>query len=507
MSDKQIPFGNDKLRRLREGAPWMTNTVLCLLGLGLVLLTKEYVWEYGGSGHYVLGGSGCSGWSVWLYVAAVIVIMTQPVNRWTLGIVLGVAGAMQLMTLFADPFSSSDIYRYVWDGVVQHAGVNPYRYVPGNQALAWLRAPNQDTYDMINRRDYAVTIYPPVAQMIYWLVTWFSPTMQAMKAAMVGFECVTVWALLRLLQRLGRPAEQVLLFAWCPLLAWEIAGAGHVDAAVFAFIALAMLARLHDKPGWTGLLLGLAVMTKFYPLVLLPALWMRTPEAKGLRRLGEWRLPAALVSVVVVGYAMYSSVGMKVFGFLSGYAKEEGIDSGSRFFFLDFVHSWPRLAAVPEKAFYVFAMVVLGALSWWGWRWAAVECFASSAHNEKAVMMGTPGFMKVGMMLAMAMMLLFSPHYPWYIVWLIPFFALVPNVTLMMYLMMFFYMFTTALADGSGPKMFVLNKILYGAVAGAFLLEVTVLRRWPLRRLFGLRALTANTEDAEGAKGREGLPI
>jgi hypothetical protein len=507
MSDKQIPFGNDKLRRLREGAPWMTNTVLCLLGLGLVLLTKEYVWEYGGSGHYVLGGSGCSGWSVWLYVAAVIVIMTQPVNRWTLGIVLGVAGAMQLMTLFADPFSSSDIYRYVWDGVVQHAGVNPYRYVPGNQALAWLRAPNQDTYDMINRRDYAVTIYPPVAQMIYWSVTWFSPTMQAMKAAMVGFECVTVWALLRLLQRLGRPAEQVLLFAWCPLLAWEIAGAGHVDAAVFAFIALAMLARLHDKPGWTGLLLGLAVMTKFYPLVLLPALWMRTPEAKGLRRLGEWRLPAALVSVVVVGYAMYSSVGMKVFGFLSGYAKEEGIDSGSRFFFLDFVHSWPRLAAVPEKAFYVFAMVVLGALSWWGWRWAAVECFASSAHNEKAVMMGTPGFMKVGMMLAMAMMLLFSPHYPWYIVWLIPFFALVPNVTLMMYLMMFFYMFTTALADGSGPKMFVLNKILYGAVAGAFLLEVTVLRRWPLRRLFGLRALTANTEDAEGAKGREGLPI
>ncbi len=485
-----------KLAKLREGAPWMTNAMLCLLGLGLVLLTKEYVWEYGGAGHYVIGGSGCSGWSVWLYVAAVIVILTQPVNRWTLGIVLGVAGAMQLMTLFADPFSSSDIYRYVWDGVVQHAGINPYRYVPGTAALAWLRAPNQDTYDMINRRDYAVTIYPPVAQMIYWSVTWFSPTMQAMKAAMVGFECVTVWALLRLLKRLGRPAEQVLLFAWCPLLAWEIAGAGHVDAAVFAFIALALLARLHDKAGWTGLLLGLAVMTKFYPLVLLPALWMRTPEAKGLRRLGEWLLPAALASVVVVGYAVYSSVGMKVFGFLSGYAKEEGIDSGSRFFLLDFVHSWPRLAAVPEKAFYVFAMVVLGALSWWGWRRASVERFASSAPDERAVVTGAPAFIQVSMLLAMAMMLLFSPHYPWYVVWLIPFFALVPNLTLMMYLMMFFYMFTTALADGSGPKMFVLNKILYGAVAGAFLLEVTVLRRWPLRRLFRMEA--ANAEGREG---------
>jgi hypothetical protein len=32
--------------------------------------------------------------------------------------------------------------------------------------------------------------------------------------------------------------------------------------------------------------------------------------------------------------------------------------------------------------------------------------------------------------------------------------------------------------------MFVLNKVLYGAVLGAFLLEATVLRRWSLRRLF-----------------------
>jgi hypothetical protein len=80
-----------------------------------------------------------------------------------------------------------------------------------------------------------------------------------------------------------------------------------------------------------------------------------------------------------------------------------------------------------------------------------------------------------------ALMLLFSPHYPWYIVWLIPFFALTPSPTLLMYLMMFFYMFTTALADGTPGKMFVLNRILYGAVAGAFVLQMTVLRRWMRR--------------------------
>jgi hypothetical protein len=87
-----------------------------------------------------------------------------------------------------------------------------------------------------------------------------------------------------------------------------------------------------------------------------------------------------------------------------------------------------------------------------------------------------PAFLRAAMMLAFAMMLLFSPHYPWYIAWLVPFLVLVPNLPLLTYLVAFFYLFTTALA-APGPKMFLLNKILYGAVAVAFLLAL-LLRRW-----------------------------
>jgi hypothetical protein len=49
-------------------------------------------------------------------------------------------------------------------------------------------------------------------------------------------------------------------------------------------------------------------------------------------------------------------------------------------------------------------------------------------------------------------------------------------------------MFTTALADGSAPKMFVLNTYLYGVVALAVALQVLVLQRWPLRRVFRVGA-------------------
>jgi hypothetical protein len=462
----------------RDGRAWMTNATLCLLGLGLILLTREYGWEYGDAGHYVLGGSGCSGWSVWLYVAAVIVILTQPANRATVWIVAAVAVLMQATLLFEEPFSSSDIYRYVWDGIAQHAGVNPYRYVPGDIALQALRAPNQDIFDNINRRDYAHTIYPPVAQMVYWLVTWFSPTVTAMKAAMLAFECIAAGALISLLRRMGRPQEQVLLFAWCPLLAWEIAGGGHVDAAVIAFVSVALLFRYKEQPVWVGLFLGLAIFTKFYPAVLLPALWKR----------GDWKMPAVVASVGLVGYAVYSSVGMGVFGFLSGYQKEEGIDSGARFFLLDLAQRIPRLEKLPVGAFLLFSALVLGAISLWAWRYATVESCAPHSSAMKLPMNGPPRFLCAAMLLGFAMMLLFAPHYPWYIVWLVPFFVLAPNLPLLAYLMMFFYMFTTALADGSAPKMFVLNTYLYGVVALAVALQVLVLRRWPLRRVFRVGA-------------------
>jgi hypothetical protein len=441
------------LQKIRTGHAWLTNTALGLLGFGLVLYTRQFISE---ADHFTIGFSGCSGWSVTLYLAATVIVLTQPVNRATLWIIGIVAVAMQFITLPADPFLSSDMYRYVWDGIVQHAHINPYRYVPGDPALAFLRKPNQDVYDSINRRDYAHTIYPPVAQMVYYVVTFLSPTVTGMKAAMIGFECMTATVLVALLRRLGRRSTDILLFAWAPVLAWEIAGSGHVDAVVFAFVALALLFRHREQNVLTGLFLGLAVMTKFYPLVLLPALYRRS----------DWKMPATLAAVCVVGYAIYSSVGWGVFGFLNGYAQEEGINSGSRYFLLDFAHSFHAFASLPTAAFYLFCCFVLGSIAVWSWRYASRPILAGES----------PVFLRASAWLALAMMLLFSPHYAWYVVWLIPLYTLVPTLPLIVYVCAFFYGFTTALAD-PGPKMFLLNQYLYGAVFAALLLQLAV-GRW-----------------------------
>ena len=80
-------------------------------------------------------------------------------------IILMSALAMRLGLLVTEPTLSGDIYRHIWDGRVQAAGVNPYRYVPTATELASPR--DADIWPKINRASYAVTIYPPVTQAVF----------------------------------------------------------------------------------------------------------------------------------------------------------------------------------------------------------------------------------------------------------------------------------------------------------------------------------------------------
>jgi alpha-1,6-mannosyltransferase len=452
--------------------PWQTNATLLLIGTSMIALATQLIKEYD---DYTIGFSGVSGWSVILYMAAVWLILTQPVDRFTFPIIVTVAVTCRLITLFPEPYLSSDVYRYVWDGVVQHAHISPYRYVPADRALAFLREPNVDIYGNINRRDYAHTIYPPAAQFFFYIITFISPTVTFMKMAMVFFEGLTMVALIGFLRELGIRREQSLIYAWCPVLIWEIAGSGHLDSAAMAFIALALLARYRRQPVVTGIFLAVAILIKLYPLVLLPALFRR----------GEYKMPATVAVIIAFGYTCYSSVGLRVFGFLSGYVKEEGMETGARYFLLELVQHLPGLHQLPAVAFLAFCGAVFLGLIVWAWN----TCCKPDTENlpivqRQAAIFGLPAradFLLPAFALSAALMLLFSPHYPWYVAWLIPFLVLLPNLTGFTYVCGLFYLCYTALAVGFGAPQFRLNEILYGGVLVALIVEIS-LRLWPLHR-------------------------
>src|SRR5439155_7707470 len=91
--------------------------------------------------------------------------------------------------------------------------------------------------------NYAPTIYPPVAQAIFFAVTRISESVTAIKIAMVLFEAIAAALLLSLLASAGLPAARIIVYAWHPLPVWEFAGSGHIDAAIVAFATLALWSR------------------------------------------------------------------------------------------------------------------------------------------------------------------------------------------------------------------------------------------------------------------------
>ena len=90
-------------------------------------------------------------------------------------------------------------------------------------------------------------------------------------------------------------------------------------------------------------------------------------------------------------------------------------------------------------------------------------------------------------------MLLFSPHYPWYVIWLVPFIVLAPSLPMGVYVTGVFYGLTTQWSE-PGPKLFFLEKWIYGATFAAFLLQ-WVYGRW-LRELHLTQRFFPVTEEA-----------
>jgi alpha-1,6-mannosyltransferase len=258
-----------------------------------------------------------------LYLAASWLILAWAArDRVVLILVLAFGVLFRLAVVPTPVRLSTDPYRYLWDGRVQHAGVNPYRYAPAAPELAHLR--DGEIHPNINRPTKR-TVYPPGAELLFALVAAVAPgSIVGWRLFLLGCEIVTGGLLLRLLGRMGRPPTAVVLYAWAPLVIYEGVQAAHVDVAFLPALLLALLWRQEGRMVAAGLALGVAVLIKLYPAVLLIA-WCRR---------GDRQLPAACLATVAAGYATYAlPVGFGVLGFLPEYfSSAEDFNIGLRWF-------------------------------------------------------------------------------------------------------------------------------------------------------------------------------
>jgi hypothetical protein len=340
-----------------------------------------------------------------LYLAASwLVLRWGARDRVVLALVLGFGLLFRLAVLPTPIRLSSDPYRYLWDGRVQHAGMSPYLYAPAAPELRHLR--DEVIHPHINRPTKH-TIYPPGAEVLFALVAAFAPdSLVGWRLFLLGCEIATAALLLRLLRRMGRPPTDVILYAWAPLVVYEGVQAAHLDIALLPPLLLALLWRQEGRMAAAGVALGVAVSIKLYPAVLLVAWWRR----------GEWRFPIACLATVVAVYVPYAlPVGLGVLGFLPEYfSSGEDFNIGLRWFLTAPIHlAGDRLAAEVARS---VAMLSLSALL------VYVLLRIRRALQESSESIFAAG------LAAVSAYLLFVPTalYAWYVMWIVPFLAVRP---------------------------------------------------------------------------------
>jgi hypothetical protein len=332
-----------------------------------------------------------------LTIAATAQAERTPTTR-ALWLILGVAIGLRAYVLLFDPLLSSDIYRYVWDGKVQATGINPYRYVPADPALASLR--DGTIFPHINRATTAVTIYPPVAQFFFLIVTRIGENVTVMRLALVGCEAVTVAIIALFLRRMNRPVTRVVAYLWHPLPLWEIASSGHVDALMLALMLLGLWIALSGHALRGAALIAFSVLVKPYVAPVLAGIW----------RPWDLKMPLVVIAIITLCYLPYLSVGWGVLGFLTqGYLREEGISAGNDL--------WPlalwRLVFGEHHGDVVFYVATA----------ALVLLFAGLAVARRGDRPIASRLADINRLLLLTLLLL-SPNYPWYFLAVTPFVAL-----------------------------------------------------------------------------------
>ncbi len=77
--------------------------------------------------------------AAWMAFLAAAWLLRKVPLRAAIGLILLGGIAVQLTAVSAPPRNSDDLYRYIWDGRVQAAGIDPYEYVPAARQLTGLR--------------------------------------------------------------------------------------------------------------------------------------------------------------------------------------------------------------------------------------------------------------------------------------------------------------------------------------------------------------------------------
>jgi hypothetical protein len=317
------------------------------------------------------------------YLAAMILLARgrHPSPR-SLAALAALSFAWRVPLVLAPTPPAEDVSRYVWDARVLRAGLSPYAVIPADPAVAHLRTPESWP---VNNPDVP-SPYSPGAQAFFLLATAADESALAVKAALVACEVLLALGLWRWLVAIGRGPGWTLAYLWNPVVAFEVARQGHVDALGALLVLLSALALARRRTTGGAVALALAFAVKPLPVVLAPLLWRRV----------SLRGAAAGLAALLALYLPFWARGEPAFGSVPEVVR--------RFRFNGPLFEAVGAASAPAVA---AALAVGAGLAVAAWARARLPATSPAAWAWP-----------------LAAALLCAPLvYPWYLVWLAPFLA------------------------------------------------------------------------------------
>ena len=242
--------------------------------------------------------------------------------RW-LPWILGAAIVARIGLALAEPVLSDDIYRYVWEGRVTAAGLNPFEFAPASGALEHLR--DDVVWPRINHPEISA-IYPPFAQFLFAMISAFGGGLIALRLAFIAIELGAVGLAWRLAGPRRFRVWALAAYLLNPLVMVECAWSGHLDVVAWSAAIVALLYIAQRPRGWAeraGAFLGISIATKLLAVVVVPFLMLRrrdcnTTLAESVR--GRAVVLGVAAAVVIACYIPFSAAGSKLFGGFGTYA-------------------------------------------------------------------------------------------------------------------------------------------------------------------------------------------
>ncbi|MEM7549040.1 MAG: hypothetical protein AAF363_05170 [Bacteroidota bacterium] len=193
----------------------------------------------------------------------------------------------RIVLLTAIPNFSDDFYRFIWDGRLLNAGIDPFENLPSfyMQTETTPKGINESLFNKLNSPSY-FTIYPPVNQFVFWLSTLIGQnsifwSMVVMKLVLIGAEIGSLFILKKFKAISLLNEKSILLYALNPLVIIELSGNLHFESILIFFLLITIWYLQKNGLIQAAIAIGLGVLTKLIPLMLLP-LFLRRLKLKKL---------------------------------------------------------------------------------------------------------------------------------------------------------------------------------------------------------------------------------